>query len=183
MIALTLAWVFSERLYVLDLEITKASGILAVVLVIGGVYVVGLSIFSAMWWLFRKGKRSGPEEIRTVGETGWPSFPLLFEDHYQAELILYFWYLRATCFGIAVAFGLSAVIILSHALLQWISPASEPPDSRMVVAYVCTALVELLAARMLILQGQRFNKGVDRALAPRALEVKAKGTSGHGADP
>lgn len=172
-IALTLAWVFREHLGGLDVAITKASGVLAVVLAIGGIYAVGLAIFSAMWWIFRGKARAGPEEAERVGPSGWPRFPLLFDGAVQDELILYFWYLRATCFGVAAAFVLSALILLGDSLYGFLLGGSRSSlPFGLTAGLILVLAVEGLAAWALVRQGQRFDRGVDGSLGARAVQAK-----------
>ncbi|MCB1037026.1 MAG: hypothetical protein KDD47_24580 [Acidobacteria bacterium] len=172
-IALTLAWVFQDRLEGFDAQITQAKGILAVVLVIGGIYVVGLVLFSVMWFLFRSGSRQGPDKIESVGDSGWPRFPLLFEKGNREELILYFWYLRATCYGVALALVVSALTLLvaccNGLCLKSAGTGPAEPSAGWLGPVI---LFELLGAGALVVQGNRFNRGVEGSLAPRALKLQ-----------
>ena len=140
-------------------EVTLASpmGILLVLAGIGAIYSVGLVVFSLTWQAFRRISRKRPQEIKVLGRKGWPPFPLLFDAEVRDEMILYFWYLRATCLGLACAFLLSAVAIFVFR-----------NDSVLAVRF---ALCEVVAAVPLTIQGLGYGRAVDRSLRGKALLV------------
>lgn len=172
-IALTTAWVWKGELEHLKVQLSTAAGIITVVVVIGGIYSIGLTIFSLMWSIYRLKRRDGP--FRKDPATGdqeekkldWPPFPLMFPEEICNELILYFWYLRATCFGLACSFIISALILcFVFCIRQLLNMEPGATILTMSVVIIC----EILASFMLILQGKRLSDNVDQSLNQRALD-------------
>jgi hypothetical protein len=157
-LVLTGAWLVKDKIFLLNvqyLQLGTATGILAVLVGIGAIYAAGLTTFSLTWLVFRRLRRKAPQDIDEFGKSGWPSFALLFKGETSDELILYFWYLRATCFGLASAFLLSGLAIL---LVRFDDTSS-----------LLIAGIEAVAAVLLALQGRSYDRGVDRGLRGRAL--------------
>ena len=101
-----------------------------------------------------------PHEFAPVDEGDWPPLPLLFKGETQTELILYFWYLRATCLSLAGSFVISAWCILIF--------RSGDSFAFGIVIF------ELLAAFLFVHQALGYGEGVDRSLQARALEAECK---------
>lgn len=159
-IAGTVGWLFRDELAGLRIELGSPVGILFLILGIGAIYVTGLSTFSVTWLIFRQlRKRRSPQEAPAIGRSGWPALALLFQGETQDELILYFWYLRATCLSLATAFLVSSLAV-------FLSYEKEP----MVVLF---CLAEVGVATSLAFQGLGYDEGVERSLSSRALAFVA----------
>ena len=146
---------FLSRQFLVDLNVSlsQSGGILLVLGGIGAIYSAGLMTHSITWAALRIARRL----LRLVRgiwpkaehdtEPDWPPWPLLFEDSLRDELILYFWYLRATCWNLASAVVLSTFLVLRiHGIMFEIIVGA------------------LGVSTILVAQGSDFNRAVNRCL-------------------
>ncbi|MEM9558082.1 MAG: hypothetical protein AAGC60_27745 [Acidobacteriota bacterium] len=151
--------------FLADDNLGVAGGILLSLAVLVVVYVAGLVIFSLAWWLFRRHRQSKslcqkPHEVSPYGDRDWLATPLLFDREVRTELILYFWYLRATCLSVSVALALAGIgLVFADCALS------------------CSDLwfvggVALLAP-LLWWKGISYHKTFERSLAPHARQLQA----------
>lgn len=179
-IALTLTWVWEAPLVAIKAPINTAAGIIALIAAIGAIYVLGLSVFSIMWDIYRKKSRYlPPKDSNTKTESGnpssestktnesqeWPPFPVLFKGPLRDELILYFWYLRATCLGLAFAFLVSFFLLLGFSVYD-----SNTGTSVQWLPVSLVMAMELIAAIFLVRRGLKFGRCVDKSLEHRAWD-------------
>lgn len=166
-LALTGAWIWNHHLGSLQQKFTTPGGVLALMAAIGVIYILGLVCFSLTWALYRRVKKHETEGLKVLSDTYWPPLPLLFEGQQRDELILYFWYMRATCLTLATSFCISwlsimATLAYQYHLLDVLHISLEN--------LIAISLVELISFYFLIKQGLRFGKSVDRSLLHRAMD-------------
>lgn len=158
-IVTTVCWLKQDDLVIFGKGLTTPLGILAVLSGIGAIYCAGLITHCFTWFILRCKKSKRPEEMNEIGGS-WPPMALLFEDALRDDLILYFWYLRATCLNVASALLLSIILVL----------AIKGFEPNLLIA----AAVALLAACLLVIQGHHFDKSVKRSLRHRAIHRQSE---------
>ncbi len=91
-------------------NLATAEGAIAVISSVAAIYVIGLSVHALVWVVFLPLLRFRKNELL---EPDWIPFPMKFRDYAtQNEIILYFWYLRSTCWNLGVSIALSLLLWL-----------------------------------------------------------------------
>lgn len=135
------------------------------------IYAAGLIAFAITWYVYRwersqskssgskadKGKVSKP---KGSGRCKLP-FPLAFDKPLQDELLVYFWYLRATCFSLACAMVLSGSILLVDFGIAWVQSRTLPQTWLWRLSILITLG---LACYFLISLGKRYETNVDECI-------------------
>lgn len=126
---------------------------------IAAAFFIGLVIHAVVWTVFKPilvNERSGsPDEDQNGAESaGWIPFPNHFDGNTRIDLILYFWYLRATCWNGAFALGISALLVLCSSKLDplWVRCA--------------TSLALIFSGVMLCLLGSNYHRTLRNSLSP-----------------
>lgn len=140
----------------LKAELKTAEGAVAVIASIATIYILGLSVHALVWGvflpLFRFRTEAQREEARTAD---WIPFPMRFGEPTQEEIILYFWYLRSTCWNVGTA------IVL--ALLLWLV-------SRLASGEIIIVALGIAEAVLLIRIGRRYDLTESRTFSLRKEE-------------
>lgn len=131
-------------------DLTTAEGAIALVASVAAIYVIGLSVHALVWEvllpLLRFRTRAQRKEEQT---SDWIPFPMRFRDSSQEEIILYFWYLRSTCWNVGIAIALS-LLLWGVTELGWPSPGT--------IMAVCG----MTSAALLIALGRRYDLNQSR---------------------
>lgn len=164
-IVATCLWIWSDDLFdATEVDLATPAGILGVLLGIGAIYSAGLVTHSLTWRVRRvlQRKGEGPEEV-SIESAGWPPLPLYFGDALRDDLILYFWYLRATCWNVATALLISAILVTFD---QW--------ELNCTVGLCWLGAFSLCT--FLVIQGRGYDAQVNRSLASRVRAMKPSGS-------
>lgn len=141
-------------------EVTNVAGIVALLLTLASIFIAGLLVHGVVFGLVRPLLQRKAK--RRQGE-GWRSLPqklAAYEGDAQArELVLYFWYLRATCWNLALALVASAALVaVKIARVYW---APYPWGYIRATGLVIAALA---VAALLIKMGLDFQRQVKKTL-------------------
>lgn len=121
---------------------------------VAAAFCIGLVVHSFVWcsksWIEAVFRRAGKSETVSSPNDTLP-FPMRFKGGPQEDLILYFWYLRATCWNIACS--------LSLILIYLIFAGENLPTQ---LQEFQTVLMVVLAASVVVLvrQGSEFQRTV-----------------------
>jgi hypothetical protein len=140
----TFLWLQRKSLAQINVELTSFFGFVAVIFLLASVFVVGLMIHSLTWFIRGVFTKAFPEQLlhRTKRDSAFPS---RFSQPIAEDLILYFWYLRSTCWN------LSTALILALGFLFW--QESLPPS-------VVVGLI--FGAALLWMQGRDYSRLIDQ---------------------
>ena len=140
-------------------SLSSPNGVIALLSGIAALYIAGVAAHSAVWYAYRsrwarRWQDAVEDEIQEELEespSAWPPIALEFEGPTRDELILYFWYLRATCWNIAASLLAVSLILPLGKTGTW----SER---------ILLASLSLLAAILLFSQGKNYHITYRRCL-------------------
>jgi len=123
-------------------SLTSPEGVFCLVAGVAITYILGLIVHAVVWFVvssFGKPSADGSDK----------PFASRFKKRTKDELLLYFWYLRATCWNVAAALVIGSVM--------WLA---QPLDPRCRVALAGVAFLVAMAA--LVRQGNSFHRSLRR---------------------
>ncbi len=151
-------------------KLSTAGEIIALLSGIAALYTLGLVVHALVWLSFNKWGKSWKEKIKKEIENEdaeWIPFPLRFENAVRDELILYFWYLRATCWNMATA------ILIAIPLIVTFCASTEPWWLYLIV----TTVIGLSCSILLFHLGGVYHRSMTRSIMKKNQE------SGEGKEP